>query len=80
VGLEDARIHDLRPTYASTGAGLSLPAIGRLLGYTQIASTECFVHLADDPVRKATKTIGGLCKLRWPAGLKQKWWRSSGSF
>lgn len=60
AGIEDVRIHDLRHTYASTGAGagLSLPVIGRLLGHSQIATTQRYSHLADDPVRQATETIG----------------------
>jgi integrase len=58
--LENLRIHDLRHTFASTGAGagLSLPIIGRLLGHTQIATTQRYSHLADDPVRRGVETIG----------------------
>ena len=52
----DARIHDLRHTYASVlvSAGHSLPIIGRLLGHTQPATTARYAHLFDDPLRKAT--------------------------
>ncbi len=60
AGLEAVRIHDLRHTFASMGAasGLSLPMIGKLLGHTQAATTERYAHLADDPVRAASETIG----------------------
>ena len=41
AGLADLRIHDLRHSFASVGAGagLGLPIIGRLLGHTQAATT-----------------------------------------
>lgn len=59
AGLDDVRIHDLRHTYASVGAGLgmSLPLLGRLLGHTQAATTERYAHLAQDPVRVAASAI-----------------------
>lgn len=58
--LDDVRIHDLRHTYASIGAGLgmSLPLLGRLLGHTQAATTSRYAHLAQDPVRIAADAIG----------------------
>lgn len=60
AGLEDVRIHDLRHTYASIGAGLgmSLPLLGRLLGHTQASTTQRYAHLAQDPVRVAADAIG----------------------
>lgn len=58
--LDDVRLHDLRHTYASVGAGmgLSLPLLGRLLGHTQAATTSRYAHLAQDPVRIAANEIG----------------------
>jgi integrase len=43
----DARIYDLRHTFASVGAGggLSLQIIGRLLGHTQMRTTMRYAHL-----------------------------------
>ncbi len=60
AGLGDLRLHDLRHTFASIGvnAGLSLPVVGKLLGHTQVATTERYSHLADDPVRKVNEVIG----------------------
>ena len=64
----DARIYDLRHTFASVGAGggLSLPIVGRLLGHTQARTTQRYAHLADDPLREAaakiTATITGAGK------------------
>ncbi len=60
AGLEGVRIHDLRHSYASFGVGLGLPLqqVGKLLGHSQIATTERYAHLADDPIRKANEQIG----------------------
>jgi integrase len=61
AGFEGVRLHDLRHTHASfgAGAGLGLPVIGRLLGHTQAATTARYAHLADDPLRKAADRIAG---------------------
>jgi len=60
TALADARLYDLRHSFASVGAGggLSLQIIGRLLGHTQARTTQRYSHLADDPLREAVKTIG----------------------
>jgi integrase len=59
--LEGLRIHDLRHTFASFGAGsnLGLPVIGKLLGHSQPSTTARYAHLADDPMRRASDMIGG---------------------
>jgi site-specific recombinase XerD len=56
---EDARLYDLRHTFASIGAGggLSLLVIGRLLGHSQPRTTQRYAHLADDPLREAAEKI-----------------------
>ncbi len=67
------RLHDLRHSFASVGAGagLSLPIIGKLLGHTQAETTQRYAHLAANPVRQATDRISGeigavlSCKRRW---------------
>ncbi len=58
--LEDVRLHDLRHTFASVGAGmgLSLHMLGRLLGHKQAATTTRYAHLAQEPVRTAADAIG----------------------
>jgi integrase len=60
AGLDGLRIHDLRHSFASVGAGasLGLPIIGKLLGHTQAATTARYAHLDADPMRKAVETIG----------------------
>jgi integrase len=59
--VKDVRIHDLRHTFASVGAGrnLGLPMIGALLGHTQAATTQRYAHLAADPLRQAANLIAG---------------------
>jgi len=61
AGLSRVRLHDLRHTYASFGAGggLGLPIIGKLLGHTQASTTQRYAHLDADPLRRASETIGG---------------------
>jgi integrase len=60
AGLDGLRLHDLRHSFASFGAGasLGLPIIGKLLGHTQAATTARYAHLDADPLRRAVDTIG----------------------
>lgn len=57
--LVGVRLHDLRHTYASFGAGigLGLPIIGGLLGHAQATTTSRYAHLDNDPLRRASETI-----------------------
>jgi integrase len=61
AGLTGVRLHDLRHTYASFGAGggLGLPIIGRLLGHAHAATTARYAHLDNDPLRRASEAIAG---------------------
>jgi integrase len=58
--LPGLRIHDLRHSFASTGAGggLGLPIIGKLLGHSQPTTTARYAHLDADPMRRAVNQIG----------------------
>jgi integrase len=60
AGIEGVRIHDLRHSFASIGAGasLGLPIIGKLLGHNLAATTQRYAHLDADPMRRAVDTIG----------------------
>src|SRR5262249_34864695 len=61
AGLSGLRLHDLRHTYASFGAGggLGLPIIGKLLGPTQASTMQRYAHLYAEPLRRASEEIGG---------------------
>lgn len=58
--LDGLRLHDLRHSFASVGAGagMGLPIIGNLLGHRSTETTKKYAHLAADPVRTATNAIG----------------------
>jgi integrase len=60
ANLVGVRIHDLRHTHASygAGAGFGLPIIGKLLGHSQPATTARYAHLDNDPLRRASNKIG----------------------
>jgi integrase len=60
AGLDDLRIHDLRHSFASIGAGasLGLPIIGKLLGHSQASTTQRYAHLDADPLKRAADAIG----------------------
>jgi integrase len=61
AGLDGVRLHDLRHTHASigAGAGLGLPIIGKLLGHSQASTTQRYAHLDADPLRRASEQIAG---------------------
>jgi integrase len=60
AGLKGVRLHDLRHTFASVGAGssLGLPIVGKLLGHSQPQTTARHAHLDADPLRRASDMIG----------------------
>jgi len=57
--IKDCRLHDLRHSYASTGAGggFSLQMIGELLGHRQTSTTERYSHLSRDPKKGVAESI-----------------------
>jgi len=59
VNLQDVRIHDLRHSYASflVNAGRSLYEVQRLLGHTQIKTTQRYAHLSHDTLLDATNSV-----------------------
>jgi integrase len=58
-GLDEVRLHDLRHSFASVGAGtgMGLPIIGKLLGHSQPSTTQRYAHLDASPVRAAANII-----------------------
>ena len=59
-GSKVVRLHDLRHTFASIGAGanLGLPIVGKLLGHSQPQTTARYAHLDADPLLRAANLIG----------------------
>ena len=57
--LQDMRLHDCRHSFASRALALgeSLPAIGRLLGHSQVQTTARYAHLARDSVRESALRV-----------------------
>jgi integrase len=60
AGLQGVRLHDLRHSFAATGAGsgMGLPVIGKLLGHRNLETTSRYAHLDHDPLKVATNRIG----------------------
>jgi integrase len=59
ASLNGLRIHDLRHSFAATGAGsgFSLPIIGKLLGHRNLETTNRYAHLAASPLKVAADHI-----------------------
>jgi integrase len=64
--LADVRIHDLRHTFASllVSGGASLEMIGKLLGHSQMQTTQRYAHLMDSPLRAGVDTVANLLRPR----------------
>jgi integrase len=64
--LSDVRIHDLRHTFASllVSGGASLEMIGKLLGHSQMQTTQRYAHLMDSPLRAGVDTVASLLRPR----------------
>ena len=62
AGLSDVRIHDLRHSFASflVNAGRSLYEVQRILGHTQIKTTQRYAHLSQDTLLDAADAVGNL--------------------
>ena len=74
AGLEGVRLHDLRHSFASVGAGasLGLPIIGKLLGHSQTTTTARYAHLDADPMRRAVDMIGAAISAAMDEAPKKK--------
>jgi len=57
--LEGVRLHDLRHSFASVGAGagMGLQIVGKLLGHRDPKTTARYAHIADDPAKAAADRI-----------------------
>ena len=58
--IEDARLHDLRHTFASHAVlqGIPLPVVSRLLGHKQPSMTLRYAHVGDRETEAAAERIG----------------------
>lgn len=61
ANLTGIRLHDLRHSFASVGAGagLGLPVLGALLGHKGAKTTSRYAHVAVDASRRAANAIAG---------------------
>lgn len=59
--IKDATIHDLRHTFASilVSNGIGLEVIGKLVGHSNIRTTQRYVHLANSSLKQATSMLAG---------------------
>ena len=57
--IADVRIHDLRHTFAAllVSGGASLEMIGKLLGHTQMQTTQRYAHLMEGPLRAGVDAV-----------------------
>jgi integrase len=57
-------IHVLRHTFASllVSGGMTLPMIGKLLGHTQVQTTQRYAYLRDDPLRAGLEQVGDILR------------------
>lgn len=57
--LNDVRLHDLRHSYASTliNAGVSIYEVQKLLGHSNIATTQRYAHLASQRLHETVKLV-----------------------
>ena len=62
AGIEDVRLHDLRHSHASIALrqGVTVLAIGRLLGHADPHTTLKYTHPADAMIAAAAETVGAV--------------------
>ncbi|MFP4147131.1 MAG: tyrosine-type recombinase/integrase [Halorhodospira sp.] len=68
AGLPEVRLHDLRHSFASylVNQGHSLYEVQKLLGHTQIQTTQRYAHLSQERLREASNNVGELLKASEP--------------
>jgi site-specific recombinase XerD len=59
AGLSDVRVHDLRHSFASflVNSGRTLFEVQRILGHTQVKTTQRYAHLSHDTLLDATNAV-----------------------
>lgn len=71
AGLPDVRMHDLRHSFASflVNNGRSLYEVQKILGHTQIKTTQRYAHLANDTLLDAANQVSKLVPLSMPSQI-----------
>lgn len=78
AGLSDVRVHDLRHSFASflVNAGRSLYEVQKILGHTQVRTTQRYAHLSQETLidaanaaMQAAGVVFGPCRLMAPASV-----------
>jgi integrase len=59
AGLKDVRVHDLRHSFASllVNQGRTLYEVQKILGHTQVKTTQRYAHLSHDTLLDATNSV-----------------------
>jgi integrase len=60
AGIKNATIHDLRHTFASmlVNSGIGLEVIGKLIGHSNLKTTQRYSHLINSTLKQATEVFG----------------------
>ena len=71
AGLDEIRIHDLRHSFASflINGGRSIYEVQKILGHSQIKTTQRYAHLSHDTLLDAANIVGDLIAKAPPAQL-----------
>ena len=66
AGLADVRMHDLRHSTASflVNSGRSLYEVQKILGHSQIKTTQRYAHLSQETLLEAVDSLGSVTGLR----------------
>jgi len=67
AGLADVRMHDLRHSFASNlvNAGQSIYVVGKLLGHSQVKTTQRYAHLSDATLQAAVDLAANATGTPW---------------
>ena len=73
AGLDGVRMHDLRHSFASNlvNSGRSIYEVGRLLGHSQVKTTQRYAHHGGAPVVFEPPRSGGRAPTIAPAALSR---------
>lgn len=79
AGLAEVRIHDLRHSFASflINGGRSIYEVQRILGHTQIKTTQRYAHLSHDTLLDAADIVGNLIGIKATATPSQLEFRAA---